>query len=140
MFTKDVYVSRRKKLIAAMRQAGERGVLLLVGNIETPVQASTESNGVDFNQDSHFLYYIGLNAPRLAAVIDIEDGETCVYGDDATLTDLVWTGPQPTLRKQAEQVGIARSGRYYEFSEAVQTALSLGRPVHFLRPSDTITC
>lgn len=134
MFAKEVYVNRREKLIELMRLAGERGLLLLVGNIETPVQASTESNGVDFNQDSNFLYYLGLNTPRLAAVIDTDLGETCVYGDDATLNDLVWSGPQPTVREQAERVGVGHTAPYHAFDETVRAALSTGRPVHFLPP------
>ncbi len=134
MFPKETYIRRRKDLIVSMRAMGECGLLILLGNIETPVQGSPDTNGIDFNQDSNFLYFFGLNRSRLAAIIDSDTGEASLFGDDASLNDLIWSGLQPSVRELAAQVGVVRTGRYHEFDEAVKTALSAGRPVHVLPP------
>ena len=38
MFAKEVYVRRRQTLLAKMREAGEKGLILFVGNAEAPAQ------------------------------------------------------------------------------------------------------
>jgi len=73
MFAKDVYVRRRKTLLQKMRQAGADGIILLVGNAEAPAQY--KDNCYKWRQDSTWLYYMGLDDPMYAAVLDIDSGK-----------------------------------------------------------------
>lgn len=135
MFSKDIYINRRKVLIDKMKEAGESGLLLFMGNIEVPSQASSVGcNGYSFRQDSNWLYFFGLDTPRWAGIIDIDSGETTVYADDYTEDDIVWMGPQPTVREHAMTVGVNKSDSYYAWDAAVKTAQVQGRHVHFLPP------
>ena len=42
----------------------------------------------------HF-YYFGLQTAHLLAIINIDEGETIVFGDELTIDDIVWMGNQP---------------------------------------------
>ena len=64
MFAKEIYIRRRQTLLARMREAGESGVILLIGNAEAPAQY--KDNCYKFRQDSTWLYYIGLDEPMMA--------------------------------------------------------------------------
>ena len=70
MFAKEVYARRRQTLLAKMREAGESGIILLVGNAEAPAQY--RDNCYKWRQDSTWLYYMGLDDPMYAAVLDID--------------------------------------------------------------------
>lgn len=134
MFSKETYVNRRKALVQLMKEAGESGILLFLGNIEVPSQGSPDCNGYDFRQNSHWLYFFGLDAPRWAGIIDIDSGETAVYADDVDIEDIIWMGPQPSVKEQAERVGIGRCESYAAWDQAVMKAMSHGRHIHFLPP------
>ena len=81
MFAKEVYINRRQVLLERMRLSGERGILLFMGNIDVPSQGSEECNGYDFRQDSHWLYFFGLDLPRWAGIMDLDSGETTAYAE-----------------------------------------------------------
>ncbi|MEI2272175.1 Xaa-Pro aminopeptidase [Sphingobacterium sp. ML3W] len=100
MFKKEIYTTRRNELISKFSS----GKILFLGNIENPI--NFEHNTYPFRQDSSFLYYIGIKAPRLAAVIDIDLGETLLFGDEMTIDDIVWMGQQQTLAEKAALSGI----------------------------------
>ena len=92
MFRKETYVRRRSEL----RKRIEGGLVLLPGNGESP--ANYPSNQFRFRQDSTFLYFFGLNRPDYVGLMDIDSGEETLYGDDYTIDDIIWMGPQPTSR------------------------------------------
>ncbi len=133
MFAKEVYVNRRRTLLAKMREAGESGVILLVGNAEAPAQY--KDNCYKWRQDSTWLYYMGLDDPMYAAILDIDSGEETVYADDVEIGDIIWMGPQPTVQSRADRVGVAKSAPYAEVDKAVKAALKAGRKVHYIAPS-----
>ena len=74
MFDKQVYISRRKRLLEQVKS----GVILLLGNSEA--SCNYLDNQYQFRQDSSFLYFFGLDKPDLAAVIDAESGEEWLFG------------------------------------------------------------
>ena len=136
MFDKEVYVSRRKKLVSLMAGSapeGKRGIALFIGNVDAPAQY--KSNGYKFRQDSTWLYYFGLNEPRFAAILDLDAGTETLYSDDYGIDDIIWTGPMPSVASLAGSVGIAASAPYAALNEAVKAAQAQGRPVHFIPPS-----
>lgn len=134
MFSREVYIERRNALVYKMKQSGESGILMFMGNIEVPSQGSVDCNGYDFRQDSHWLYFFGLDTPRWAGIIDLDSGETTVYADDFSLDDTIWMGPQPSVQEQALLSGITKCDSYYAWDEAVKTAQAEGRHIHFLPP------
>ena len=80
------------------------------------------------------MYFFGHSVPALAGVIDVESGEETLYGDDFTVEDIIWMGPQPTIRDFADEVGVAVSKPMAKLQEDVRRAISLGREVHYLPP------
>ena len=128
MFTADIYSARR----AELRRRIGKGIILLPGNVESPI--NYPNNTYHFRQDSTFMYFFGHSVPALAGVIDVESGEETLYGDDFTVEDIIWMGPQPTIRDFADEVGVAQSKPMAKLQEDVRRAISLGREVHYLPP------
>ena len=126
MFEKEVYTARRKALLE--RLAGEKGVAVFLGNVDAPAQY--KDNCYKWRQDSNWLYFFGIDEPRFAATIDLESGEETIYADDFSIDDIIWTGPMPSVKTQAEAVGVCRTAPYSALKEAVR-----GRKVHFLPTS-----
>ncbi|MCR5709353.1 MAG: aminopeptidase P family protein [Bacteroidales bacterium] len=128
MFDKQVYISRRKKLVETVRE----GVILLLGNSEA--SCNYPDNQYQFRQDSTFLYYFGLDKPDLAAVIDAETGDEVIFGNDVDIDDIIWMGPQPLIADQAAEVGVARTAPFARLADCLKAALDKGRMVHYLPP------
>jgi Xaa-Pro aminopeptidase len=128
MFLREIYTGRRKTL----RNSVKSGLLLFLGNEESPM--NYPANQYTFRQDSSFLYYWGIDAPGLAALVDVEGGVETLFGDDPTVADIVWTGPQPLLRDKAESVGVSRALPMASLKDVVGEALGKGRVVHYLPP------
>ena len=128
MFTADIYSARR----AELRRRVGKGIILLPGNVESPF--NYPNNTFHFRQDSTFMYFFGHSVPALAGVIDAESGEETLYGDDFTVDDIIWMGPQPTIRDFADQVGVAGAKPMASLTTDVQRAIALGREVHYLPP------
>lgn len=128
MFTANVYKERRDAL---RRQMGD-GIILLLGNAEA--SSNYPANTYHFRQDSSFLYFFGINHPGFAGVIDIESGEEFLFGDDFTMDDIIWMGPQPSVATQAFEVGIEKSAPLAQLKAVVENAMHQGRKVHFIPP------
>ncbi len=126
MFDSSVYQARREMLCSKVAS----GLILLLGNEE--VGMNYAANVYPYRQDSTFLYYFGHSLPSLAAVIDVESQEACLYGNDLSMDDIVWTGPQPTIQELATRVGVAKSASMARLIEEIRAAQTKGRPVHFL--------
>jgi len=128
MFPTRVYVERRRCLLSN----GLSGLALFLGNEESPM--NYPDNGFGFRQDSSFLYYFGVDRPGLAAVVDFDAGTETLYGDDFTVEDIVWRGPQPTIAEQAASVGIRKTAPLARLAELLADARKSGRRIHFLPP------
>ncbi|MCR5409265.1 MAG: aminopeptidase P N-terminal domain-containing protein [Bacteroidales bacterium] len=133
MFQKEVYVRRRQTLLGKMRDAGESGIILFVGNAEAPAQY--KDNCYKWRQDSSWLYFWGLDAPFYAAIIDIDGGTETIFADDVDIDDIIWMGPQPTIASLAAGVGVANTAPYGALANAVSLARKSGRKIHYLAPS-----
>ena len=133
MFAKEVYVRRRATLLAKMREAGQQGLILFIGNAEAPAQY--KDNCYKWRQDSTWLYFMGLDEPLMAATLDIETGEETLYANDVDIDDIIWMGPQPTVASKAALVGLARTQPYAQVDKDVYAARKAGRHIHFINPS-----
>ncbi len=136
MFDKSIYSNRRRILaerMAGMLPEGKRGIALFVGNAEAP--QNYRGNDYKFRQDSSFLYYWGIDEPLFAAVLDLDNGDEFIYGDDVDIEDIIWMGPQDSVASKAGRIGVSHSAPYKALDAAVEKALAQGRTVHFLPPS-----
>src|ERR1700744_1648314 len=104
MFPAATYQQRRAALLARLRDAGARGLVLLPGHVDSPM--NYRDNAYDFRQDSSFLYFCGLQQPELALLLDIDDGSATLHGDDIGIDHLVWTGSLPSVAERAAQSGV----------------------------------
>ena len=129
MFEQATYVNRRIKLCETIKT----GILLFIGNDESPM--NYEANGYPFRQDSTFLYYFGYHhIAGLAAIVDPEENREIIFGDEATIDTIVWTGPQPTLKEQAAVVGVSEVLPAANLQAFLTEAIAKGRTIHFLPP------
>jgi Xaa-Pro aminopeptidase len=132
MFPAPTYQARRAALVERLRAAGARGLVLLPGNVDSPM--NYRDNAFDFRQDANFLYFCGLAQPELTLVIDLDDGRETLHGDDVGLDHLVWTGPLPGVAERAAMSGLARSASLADLVATLDAARAAGRDVHFTRP------
>ena len=128
MFEKEVYISRRRRLVEKVSD----GIILLLGNSEA--SCNYLDNQYQFRQDSSFLYFFGLDQSDLAAVIDAETGEETIFGNDVDIDDIIWMGPQPLIADQAASVGVAKSAPLAKLADCLKAAQDKGRKIHFLPP------
>ncbi|MCG6187322.1 aminopeptidase P family protein [Maribellus maritimus] len=131
MFKQKTYIERRKIL----KEKVGSGIILLFGNDESPMNYT--DNTYHFRQDSTFLYYFGISHPGLAAVIDIDNDREIIFGNDYTIDDIVWMGPQPTIAERSELCGVKNNKPLNKLSAFLQSA----QKIHFLplyRPENKI--
>ncbi|HMA62068.1 MAG TPA: aminopeptidase P family protein [bacterium] len=124
MFSKKTYIERRRKLKVQF----DSGILLFPGNEESPMNYA--DNTYKFRQDSNFLYYWGLDEPALTALIDIDNDKEIIFGDDVSLDDIIWMGPQPSMQEKAERVGVKNTKPLADITEYLNT----GQEIHYLPP------
>jgi Xaa-Pro aminopeptidase len=128
MFKKEVYIKRRNDLKKSLGS----GVALFLGNVDAAF--NYPANQYHFRQDSSFLYFFGLDKPGFAGVIDVDQGKDYIFGNDIDIDDIIWMGPQPSVKDMAAEVGIDNTAPYGDLSGFVSAALEKGRKVHFLPP------
>lgn len=126
MFKQETYIQRRKVLAEKIGS----GLILLLGNDESPMNYA--DNGYHFRQDSTFLYYFGIDFPGIAAIIDVDNNTQTIFGNDYSIDDIVWMGPQPTMAERAYQSGVTVVNPLADLSVALAGAKS--RKIHFLPP------
>jgi Xaa-Pro aminopeptidase len=128
VFATETYTQRRERL----RTRVGSGVILFLGNELSPMNYA--DNAYPFRQDSSFLYFFGLDEPGLAAVIDVDEGTEYLLGDDPTVEEVVWTGPQTPLREKAQAVGVAQTASRSDLESVLKKASGQDRTIHFLPP------
>lgn len=128
MFAAATYVERRNLL----RRQIPSGLVLFLGNDESPMNYA--DNAYAFRQDSSFLYYFGADIPGLTGILDVDGQADFLFGDDFTIDDIVWRGPQPAVREWSLRAGVKNSGGTQKARELVQEARRKSRPIHVLPP------
>ena len=102
MLNKEVYVNRRKKL----KENFKDGLILIMGNNFSPLDC--EDNTYPFIQDATFKYYFGIDHDGLIGIIDIDKNEEIIFGNDYTMSDIIWMGKQKFLKELAVEVRIEK--------------------------------
>ncbi len=128
MFSKDTYIRRRQEL----KKLVGKGVIILFGNNESPANYPANSYA-PMRQDSSFLYYFGQHRDGLVGVIDIDNDEEWLFGDDIDVEDIVWMGYTPSVADLAAEVGISKTAPMKNLAEMINSQWSLLNK-HFLPP------
>ena len=129
MFNKDTYIRRRSEL----KQLVGNGVVILFGNNEAPANYPANTYA-PMRQDSSFLYYFGQHRDGLVGVIDIDNDEEWLFGDDIDVEDIVWMGYTPSVADLAAEVGITKTAPLAELTQICRRATAANRPIHYLPP------
>ncbi len=108
------------------------GIGLFIGNNDAAM--NYPANPYHFRQDSDFLYFFGLDLQGFAGVMDFDSGEDMIFGNDVDLDDIIWMGPQPTVKDLAEKCGVINTSAMTKLEETIREAIAKGRKLHFLPP------
>ncbi|TLV00484.1 aminopeptidase P family protein [Dyadobacter luticola] len=128
MFSKETYIQRRQVL----KQKVGSGVILLIGNEESGM--NYRDNVYPFRQDSTFLYYFGLDVASIHAVIDIDNDQEVIFGNELTIDDIVWTGPKESLVDKAAKVGVTQVKPLSAIDGYLKDISGKKQNIHFLPP------
>ena len=127
MFSKETYIRRRAEL---KRLVGQ-GIIVLFGNNDAPANYPANAYA-PMRQDSTFLYYFGQHRDGLVGVIDIDNDEEWLLGDDIDVEDIVWMGYTPSVSDLAAEVGVAKTAPLSSLTSHLSPLTS--KRVHFLPP------
>jgi Xaa-Pro aminopeptidase len=128
MFTKEIYIQRREIL----QKTIGKGLLLFLGNEDCGM--NYEDNTYDFRQDSSFLYFFGIANPSLAAVINIDDDDTIIFGDDFSIDFIVWMGIQPSVSELSARAGVTKTLPLSKLADYLSDAMAKKQTVNYLPP------
>ncbi len=126
MFDKKIYTERRNKLKKQLKS----GLILLPGNEEPAMNYS--GNTYAFRQDSSFLYFFGVDQADLFGVIDIDNDEDIIYGNEFDIYDIIWMGQQTTIRNKAARAGVRKTEPVKNLSIMINDAVKRGVKIHYL--------
>ena len=136
MFSIDTYIKRRQEL----KKLVGNGVIVLFGNNDSPVNYPSNAYA-PMRQDSSFLYYFGQHRDGLVGVIDIDNDEEWIFGDDIDVEDIVWMGFTPSVADLAAEVGVKKTAPMANLKSQISARLcrfaqqrNLKSKVHFLPP------
>ena len=129
MFSKQTYIQRR----AELKKLVGNGIIVLFGNNEAP--CNYPANGyAPFRQDSTFLYYFGQHRDGLVGVIDIDNDEEWLLGDDIDIEDIVWMGFVPSVADLAAEVGVTKTAPLSQLRQVCCCGTATNKALHFLPP------
>ena len=129
MFNKETYIKRRE----ALKKLVGNGVIILFGNNESPYNYPANTYA-PMRQDSSFLYYFGQHRDGLVGVIDIDNDEEMLFGDDIDVEDIVWMGFTPSVADLAAEVGVKKTAPMKELVEVCRRAAATNATIHYLPP------
>ena len=128
MFKSEVYTKRRAGLHRLMKS----GLALFIGNVDAPM--NYPANTYHFRQDSDLLYYFGLDLQGFAGLMDFDSGKNWIFGNDVDMDDIIWMGPQPTVKELAAKCGVTNTAPMAKLENTIKDALAKRRKIHFLPP------
>ena len=129
MFSKETYIRRRQEL----KKLIGNGIIIFFGNNEAPYNYPANCYA-PMRQDSSFLYYFGQQRDALVGVIDVDNDEEWLFGDDIDVEDIVWMGFTPSVSDLAAEVGITRTAPMAKLAEIVNRKSENRKSIHFLPP------
>jgi len=128
MFSVETYKNRRLQLLRKVKS----GIILITGNVDSPMNYS--DNTYHFRQDSTFLYFFGIDLQNLVGVIDVDNNQEILFGDDLSLDYIIWMGAQPAMPEKAQLVGVKETKPLNSLVSFLQKAINQKREIHFTPP------
>jgi Xaa-Pro aminopeptidase len=128
MFKSEVYIKRREELHKKLKT----GIALFISNFEAPM--NYPDNTYHFRQDSDFLYFFGIDLPGFVGLMDFDSGKDRIFGNDYDMDDIIWMGPQPTVKELALKCGISDTALMSKLMDAIKDVQLKKRKIHFLPP------
>ena len=128
MFKSEVYIKRREELHKKLKT----GIALFISNLEAPM--NYPDNTYHFRQDSDFLYFFGIDLPGFVGLMDFDSGKDRIFGNDYDMDDIIWMGPQPTVKELALKCGISDTALMSKLMDAIKDVQLKKRKIHFLPP------
>jgi Xaa-Pro aminopeptidase len=128
MFKSEVYIKRREELHIKLKT----GIALFISNLEAPM--NYPDNTYHFRQDSDFLYFFGIDLPGFVGLMDFDSGKDRIFGNDYDMDDIIWMGPQPTVKELALKCGISDTALMTKLMDAIKDVQLKKRKIHFLPP------
>ena len=129
MFSKDTYIQRR----AELKKLVGNGIIVLFGNNEAPYNYPANCYA-PMRQDSTFLYYFGQHRDGLVGIIDVDNDEEWLLGDDIDVDDIVWMGFTPSVADLAAEVGVTKTAPMAKLQTLCGGGNATHRTVHYLPP------
>ena len=126
MFDRRIYIERRNRL----KKQVKSGIILLPGNEEPAMNYA--ANTYAFRQDSSFLYFFGVDQADLFGLIDIDNDEDIIYGNEFNIYDIIWMGQQTTIRDKAAMAGINKTEPMKNLALKISYAVKKGARIHYL--------
>jgi len=126
MFSSETYIHRRNELKKVMKS----GILFFPGAVDTPM--NYRANTYKFRQDSTFLYYFGIDAPDLSAVIDVDNNREIIFGNNRDIDDIVSMGPERSIAERASEVGVSETKPITELAYALASHAKAGEMIYHL--------
>lgn len=121
------FSGRRKKL----REDIKDGAILFLGNHWSP--RNYEANPYHFRQNSHLLYFSGVDLPG-AALLILPNGDETLYTPKSDPDDVVWMGSGPTPSERAMMAGVQYVKDFSSLQGEITSLGSKGESVHYLPP------
>ena len=128
MFKSEVYIKRREELHKKLKT----GIAVFISNLEAPM--NYPDNTYHFRQDSDFLYFFGIDLPGFVGLMDFDSGKDRIFGNDYDMDDIIWMGPQPTVKELALKCGISDTALMSKLMDAIKDVQLKKRKIHFLPP------
>ncbi len=125
---KSAYKKRRNRI----RQTIDGGVILWMGHTLQP--RNFYDNIYPFRQNSHFLYYTGLNEPDLAVLSFPEADHDILFCRQPTIDDMVWSGRGHGPAEKASRAGIDLHEDAAQLESYIERARNQGLKIHYLPP------
>jgi Xaa-Pro aminopeptidase len=66
--------------------------------------------------------------------MDFDSGKDRIFGNDYGMDDIIWMGPQPTIKELAIKCGISDTASMSKLTDAIKDAQLKKRKIHFLPP------
>jgi Xaa-Pro aminopeptidase len=109
------------------------GIIILFGNNGAPANYPANEYS-PFRQDSSFVYFFGQHRDGLVGIIDIDNGDDTLVGNDIDIEDIVWYGSVESVSHLASEVGVVKTAPMKELKSIVNEALRTKRKIHYLPP------
>ncbi len=128
MFQTSIYRARRNGL----KKRLSTGLVVFFANHESPM--NYKDNQYHFRQDSSFLYYVGIDEPKIAAVMDLDENTDILFADELEVDDIIWMGQLESFAEKATKSGLDKVLPFVKLPEVLSLAKQKQRPIHFLKP------